>query len=231
MSALATKPSSSDHERSLRGMGLRLFLVLWIAMGCVNSASVWAKKRADSRSDIQYAQEMIQKGRSLLKNKNYRTAISYFERSQARVPEVNNLFTIGAIYTKLRDCPQALKYWEAAQLMCGRCALSAKLERAILKHTDSCSTELSVQSIPRAQVLIDGERVGITPHLGRILHGTHMIQLIANGYKSESIRIQADQGRAVNVDLTLHMIGSLAGTSTTQRSLTQYPTQARPHLA
>lgn len=164
-----------------------------------------------SAADIQYAQEMILKGQSLLKKKQYRAAISYFERSQARVPEVNNLFMIGAIYTKLKDCPQALNYWSEAQKLCGRCALSEKLDTAIIKHTSPCSVDISVQSLPRAQVNIDGKFLGDTPYLGRVLHGSHQVTLSSVGHQPQVIRVQATSNRPVNIDITLAPQGTLLG--------------------
>ena len=114
-----------------------------------------APKLGDRNQDIQYAQDMIQKGQVLLKKKQYRKAISYFKRSHARVPDTKNLFTLGAIYSKLDDCPQALTYWSEAQNMCGRCSLASKLDQVIMKHTQTCSSEISIQSLPRAIVSIE----------------------------------------------------------------------------
>lgn len=177
---------------------------------------------------IKYAQDMIQKGQSLLKKKIYRAAIPYFKRSHDRIPDVKNLYTLGAIYSKLKQCPQALSYWLSAQVMCGRCGLSNQLDLAVRKHTESCSSEVSVQSLPRAKVVIDGQEVGDTPYTSRLLHGTHTLSLATVGYSKYQIRVQADRGRSVNVDVALKPQGRQRVSSppqtpnmTTQPSLIQ----------
>ena len=184
-------------------------------------------RRLNQESDnIQQAQNMIQTGQSLLKQKKYRAAIPYFERSHTRVPDVKNLFTLGAIYSKLKQCPKALSYWTSAQVMCGRCGLSSQLDQAIMKHTRSCSTELSVQSLPRAKVIIDQQEVGETPYTGRLLHGTHTLILNTLGHLSHKVRIQADRDRPVNIDVVLTPEGRQLGV-TNQKS----PSPLKPPLS
>jgi hypothetical protein len=170
---------------------------------------------------IKYAQDMIQKGQSLLKKKRYRAAIPYFKRSHDRMPDVKNLYTLGAIHSKLKQCPQALSYWLSAQAMCGRCRLSNQLDLAVRKHTESCSSEISVQSLPRAKVVIDGQEVGETPYTSRLLHGTHTLSLAAVGYSKYQIRVQADRGRSVNVDVALNPQG---------RQIVRPPPQPPTHM-
>ena len=214
------------------------YLITSVIFGFIMSYSspynlnlVHARSKIETKEQkIKYAQEMIQKGQALLKKKRYREAIGFFQKSHDRVPDVKNLFTLGAIYSKLKLCPQALSYWNEAQIMCGRCSLATQLDQAILKHTQSCSSEVSVQSIPRAQLLIDGIKFGETPYTGRLLHGTHTILLQSRGYQTQSFRVQADANRPVNVDATLMPAGAqlgIQGTSVPKKTR-PIPNVARP---
>ena len=191
---------------------ISIFLIVAILL---NLGPVWAEQ---STEDIRYAQDMILKGQSFLKKKRYRKAISYFKRSHARVPEVNNLFMIGALHTKLNECSQALKFWTEAQVMCGRCALSTKLDTAIIKHTSDCSVEISIQSLPRAQINIDGQVVGVTPYLARTLYGSHIVRLSAIGHKAHIVKARASRGRPISIDVTLVPEGSLLGVKSKEPS-------------
>ena len=202
-----------------------LLLFLTLDMGMVAAKSTVLDQQSDN---IQAAQDMIQKGQRLLKQKKYRAAIKYFERSHTRVPDVKNLFTLGAIYSKLKQCPKALSYWTSAQIMCGRCGLSSQLDQAIMKHTKSCSTELSVQSLPRAKVIIDQQEVGETPYTGRLLHGTHTLVLSTLGHLNHQVRIQADRGRPVNIDVVMTPKGRQPRLSNQERLPSLQPPLSRP---
>jgi hypothetical protein len=183
-------------------------LVIVFSIFCRSHPTEGKRSGIDHNSDhIKYVQDMIQKGQRLLKEKRYRAAISYFKRSHDRIPDVKNLYTLGAIHSKLKQCPQALSYWLSAQVMCGRCGLSNQLDLAVRKHTESCSSDISVQSLPRSKVMIDGQEVGETPYTSRLLHGTHTLSLAAVGYTKYQIRVQADRGRSVNVDVALNPQG------------------------
>ena len=169
--------------------------------------------REQSGDAFRYAQEMIQEGRKRLKRKKYREAIPFFERSQRRVPDVKNLYTLGAIYKKLKNCPKALEYWTRAQADCDNCGLSMQIDQAILQHTKSCSTEISIQSLPRATVLLDGEMFGETPYAGHLLIGTHKLELRSQGHLPYVQRLQVNTNTAITLDVVLQPIGQSMGSS------------------
>ena len=92
---------------------LQLFLALITVSLCsfptqAKRRNKAVQRREQSSDAIKYAQDMIQEGQKRLKRKKYREAIPFFERSQRRVPDVKNLYTLGAIYKKLNNCPKAL---------------------------------------------------------------------------------------------------------------------------
>ena len=190
-----------------------LFLVV-MSVGLYNHSAQAKRKntalqvREQGSSDaIRYAQEMLQEGQKRLKRKKYREAISFFERSQLRVPDVKNLYTLGAIYKKLKNCPKALEYWTQAQARCNDCGLSTQIDQAILQYTKSCSTEISIQSLPRATVLLDGQMSGETPYSGRLLIGTHKLELRSQGHIPYIQRLQVNQDTAITLDVVLQPVG------------------------
>lgn len=206
------------------------FLSLILISFSVQSPTVQAKRktktssRREQGSDaIRYAQEMIQEGQKLLKRRKYRQAIPFFERSQRRVPDVKNLYTLGAIYKKLKNCPKALDYWSLAQKNCDDCGLSTQIDQALLNHTKSCSIGVSIQSLPRALVLLDGERFGETPYTGRLLLGAHKLELRSQGHIPYVQYLQVNKGSAVTLDIVLKPVGQQLGLA--QNTPKQNPAQ------
>ncbi len=198
---------------SITSLSMSLLLSLLLVSNHL-MPTVYAQEisQADQSIDaIQYAQDMIQEGQKRLKKKQYREAIPFFERSQQRVPDVKNLYTLGAIYKKLSNCPKALDYWTQAQKDCQNCGLGAQIDQALLQHTKACSTEVSIQSLPRALVLIDGEKLGETPYSGRLLVGTHQLELRSQGHIPYVQRVQANRDQALTLDVVLKPVGQQLG--------------------
>ena len=189
-------------------MSFTLF-ILWLV---IQSSSVSAE-RAYSAADLKFAQEQIMKGQKLLRAKKYREALPYFQRSQSRVPDVKTLYTLGAIHTKLKSCISAFEYWRDAQKLCGGCDFQDRISSSILRHTDECAGEISLQSLPRAEVLIDGQAVGFTPFNQRLLLGSHYLELQATGHIPLRQRIELIRGRPFLLDITLEPDGPQLGVS------------------
>ena len=186
------------------------------------------QSREQSSDAIKYAQDMIQEGQKRLKRKKYREAIPFFERSQQRVPDVKNLYTLGAIYKKLNNCPKALDYWNQAQARCKECGLSVQIDQALLQHTKACSTKVSIQSLPRAIVLLDGERSGETPYTGRLLIGAHKLELRSQGHIPYVQRLQVKREIPMTLDIVLQPVGQQLGLPTKSLSNPEQDLRNRP---
>ncbi len=89
----------------------------------------------------------------------------------------------------------------------GRCEICgvAELEQLVLSKADAisrrlasgelASASLAVTSVPLgADVLLDGEMVGTTPYEAAVAPGVHRVELMRNGYRPASMRVDATGG-------------------------------------
>lgn len=201
---------SLERARSVYRCFLYLMLQLGMISICLNFGA-WAQSQDYSTKDMNYAQSQLKKGQRLLRKRQYKAALPYFKRSHERVPDVKTVYTIGAIYKKLRRCPDAFAAWTEAERLCNTCALSQQITESLLKYTADCSGEVSIQSLPKAAIIIDGKPSGFTPFNGRLLLGSHYIELRAAAHHDIRRREVLAAGRSLQLDITMTPDGPQLG--------------------
>lgn len=96
---------------------------------------------------------------------------------------------------------------EASCSSCGPEQLAPRaleLARQVLREgLAQAKGTLQVTSVPEADVVVDGRKVGRTPLLRSALAGPHTVTLLAPGYLPHHSRVEVENGRRVTVDAAL----------------------------
>ena len=183
---------------------LRILSFLIILMASQSPVCVQAK----NRSQAQEAQRVLLRGQELLMKRKYLKAIEYFRKSHQLVGDVKNLMTIGAIYAKINQCPNAYTTWLEALNFCKQCTSSEQIYQKLRDGTSACTVIINVTSLPKSDITLNESPIGSTPLEFPVLIGTHSLSASAFGYIPMRRRIFIDRSqRGLVEDFTLTPIG------------------------
>ena len=164
---------------------------------------------AASADDVtERARKLFQSGRELYQQARYREAIDEFERAYALKPHGAIQFNIAQCLEKLGELPGAIERYKRylaevpkAEDRATVQLVIANLERRLL---ESRPQPLEVRSAPPgAEVLIDGERRGITPLRVEVKPGPHQLELGLPQHVPARREVVTNSERPTEVDFIL----------------------------
>jgi hypothetical protein len=176
-----------------------------VALALAASLPTFAAPRPDPTAE---AKAHYKKGSEYYKQARYREAIAEFEAAYKLKPHGVMHFNIAQCYERLGDIPAALRsYHDYLREVPDADDKSSVLEAMANLEARLSATgvqQLLVYSEPsEAEVWIDGQSRGRTP-LGVVLpHGTHVVSLVKEGYRSVTREAVLTTGRSVELAVTL----------------------------
>jgi hypothetical protein len=156
---------------------------------------------SQEESDKEAAKSHFQNGLSMMELEDFAGAAVEFEASVSRFPTKNAMFNLGMCYKALHRYPQALRAFRDVLKQFG-VELGDEMQSEVRKNIAAINkmiAQLEVQTnLPGAMIIVDGEKVGITPldsplELGA---GEHRIVASLAGYQNaEQLVTMASQTR------------------------------------
>jgi hypothetical protein len=157
---------------------------------------------ADDREE---ARKAFAAGQASDKSEDWQTAIEHYLRAYDLVPHHFALYNIGRDYERLGQLREAstwyTRYVEAAPPSVDRDKVQKLLGELKLRPA-----KLTVKSAPSgAKVVIDGQKVGITPFTAPIRGGGHRVSVELDGERDER-DVALEFGEPETVELTLKAV-------------------------
>jgi PEGA domain-containing protein len=148
---------------------------------------------APSAEAVAEAGQRYDRGLKLYSEGEYRLAVIEFERTYELVPDYRVLFNIGQVRIQLGDYARARLALERYLREGEGQVAAARLEsvKNDLDMLEGRTATLKIQSsLVGAEVLVDGEAVGVTPLADPVLMnaGDHSIEVRKQGYRSRVLR-------------------------------------------
>jgi tetratricopeptide (TPR) repeat protein len=165
-------------------------ITLWCDQARAGEAATTAEPSAEAVAE---AGQRYDRGLKLYSEGEYRLAVIEFERTYQLVPDYRVLYNIGQVRIQLGDYARARLALER-YLREGGAQLSAARVEAVkgdLDMLEGRTATLKIQSTQvGAEVLVDGESVGVTPLADPVLMnaGDHSIEVRKVGYRARVLR-------------------------------------------
>jgi tetratricopeptide (TPR) repeat protein len=190
-----TYPSLNVRKRFLRlsAAGLLSFSGLVLSPAPARAEEPAAASSTPSPEAVAEAGQRYDRGLKLYSEGEYRLAVIEFERTYELVPDYRVLYNIGQVRIQLGDYARARVALErymregAGQLPPAR----EEAVKADLEMLEGRTATLKIESgLVGAEVLVDGEAVGVTPLSEPVLMnaGEHSIELRKPGYRARVLR-------------------------------------------
>lgn len=180
-------------ERWARSLGLAIALTA--ASGSADDVTERARK-------------IFQTGREMYQQARYREAIAEFERAYALRPHGAIQFNIAQCHEKLGELAAAIdRYQRYLREVPGaedRGTVELVIANLTQRQKESTPQPLTVRSAPPgAEVVLDGERRGVTPLTAEVKPGPHQVELSLPKYLKATRTVQTGWERPTEVDFIL----------------------------
>lgn len=191
------------------------------------------QKAEPSAEAVAEAGQRYDRGLKLYSEGEYRLAVIEFERTYELVPDYRVLFNIGQVRIQLGDYARARLALERYLREGDGQLPPARLEsvKGDLDMLEGRTATLKIQSsVVGAEVLVDGESVGVTPLAEPVLMnaGDHNIEVRKPGYRARVLRRTLAGKDAAEMSVELDEIPTSSGTS---NDVTRPPTTRAPARA
>jgi outer membrane receptor protein involved in Fe transport len=174
----------------------------------VATLSVTGGVRADDTADE--ADLLFQLGAEAYQRGEYREALKHFLGSNRLVPNRNVLFNIARAYEKLRQYPEAYRYFVAALEAEKDPAARGRIEDAMAQIKGFVAVVQVVTDPPGATLYVDRKDLGSrgeSPKKLGLSGGSYKIIAEAPGYEAAEIKVsEVKAGKSTKVELRLKQI-------------------------
>jgi tetratricopeptide (TPR) repeat protein len=181
--------------------------VVWV-VALMFAGSVLVLPAPSSAAGKAEAKRHFENGLAMMELEDFDGAAVEFEASLALYASQNAMFNLAMCYKAQHKYPKALEMFRTILKTYGR-TMSPEDRKEVKKNIKLISGmvgNLEVKTnIPEAVVLIDGEKVGITP-LGTLVAagaGEHQVRVSKNGYETQEKLVTVVAGKNTAVAFTL----------------------------
>jgi tetratricopeptide (TPR) repeat protein len=166
-----------------------------------SSGSVAAKPLERARVRYREGVEAYKEGR-------YRDAIDLFLEADQLAPSAALSFNIGAAYEKLGEAAAALRWYRDYLRRAPDTADRAQVEALVsgFEHTLQSNgvQQMTISSTPDgAELMVDGQSVGVTPYTLEVPPGSHVLSLKLAGHAPASRTVDLPADHAIDVAVEL----------------------------
>lgn len=204
-----------------------LGVLLAVAAAWLSSAHM---ARADDTADE--ADLLFQLGAEAYQRGEYREALKNFLGSNRLVPNRNVVFNIARTYEKLRQYPEAYRYFVSALDAEKDAAARARIEDAIDQIKAQVAVVEVVTDPPGATLYVDRKDLGArgeSPKKLGLAAGTYKIIVEASGYEPAETQVKdLKAGKTVQVKLALKQILGTLSVEGAVGALVRVDDEARP---
>jgi hypothetical protein len=164
-----------------------------------------APARADDLRHL--AAEQFELAAAAEQRGDFGAAVEAYRRAYAIVPHADVLYNLARCFEKLGDWPAAAEHYQRYLDEGGDPEDRAEVERRIAALRDRAGQpggELIIQSnLPGAEVLVDGETVGVTPLQRPAAAGRRTVTVVYPGFETATVEVDLEPGgvRVVRADL------------------------------
>ena len=154
---------------------------------------------ADDREE---ARKAFAAGQAADKSEDWQTAIEHYLRAYDLVPHHFALYNIGRDYERLGQLREAAT-WYSRYVEAAPPSVDRDKVQKLMGELKVRPAKLTVKSTPSgAKVIIDGQRVGVTPFTAPIRGGGHRVTVELDGERDER-DVALEYGEPETVELTL----------------------------
>lgn len=218
-----------SNERAsfpLRGIGRGVAFVCVLVVGLLVSLAAQADDLADE-ADLQF-----QLGAEAYQRGDFREALTHFLASNRLVPNRNVVFNIARTFEKLKQYPEAYRYYSSALAAEKDSAQARKIDDALEQIRPFVAVLEVVTSPPGATLYVDRKDLGPRGESPRKLGlpaGSYKILAELPGYEpAEAKVIDAKVGKTARVELSLHQVLGTVAIEGAAGALVRVDDETRP---
>lgn len=187
---------------------LRRFACPLLALSLVCAATRFASADEPSKSALETARQRYQEGAQAFSKGHFADAVDLFLDANRAAPNPAFAYNIGLAYDQLGDTRNALRWFRAYLREVpdapDRPQIEPRIEDAEKRLSARGVQQVTVLSDPSgATVIIDDQRLGVTPWTGELAPGSHSVTLELPGYDARTQPFELPAEHALDVSLTL----------------------------
>jgi tetratricopeptide (TPR) repeat protein len=180
--------------------------LLALSLACGATRSAFADE--PSKSALETARQRYQEGAQAFSKGHFADAVDLFLDANRAAPNPAFAYNIGLAYDQLGDTRNALRWFRAylreVPNAPDRPQIEPRIEEAEKRLTARGVQQVTVLSDPGgATVVIDDQRLGVTPWTGELAPGSHTVTLELPGYETQKQTFELTAEHALDVSLTL----------------------------
>jgi tetratricopeptide (TPR) repeat protein len=160
------------------------------------------------------AQALYDKGARAYREARYEEAIDLFRRAYQIEPHAELVYNLGQAYEKSGDVTRAVESFREYLKMSPNADDRAVVEARIKNLTHKLEASLPKLSVtstpPGAQLAIDGKSAGVTPWVGPLAAGEHVISVRLSGYRDSERSVALSGPGTTDLDVALEPLGSMS---------------------
>lgn len=161
--------------------------------------------RADDASDRRQAAEHFALGEAAERREDWKTAAEEFRKAYDFKPHPAPLYKVARNYERLEDWDRAVEYYERylaeapdaqdrEKVEAKLVDLRKKADAARPRPTATTGLLIVRANVDGAQVIVDGQVVGVTPFQGLVAAGPHEVDVVLAGHGTAHRRVEVPAG-------------------------------------